>query len=92
MLARQHEIQRTGRSQGQAVWQCASLRGTSENHVLGGMLLYDGQEEEVATGIQRVAQMRRHRPPTTPRRGSMVEPSGVSPTYAQDNPLSPLPP
>ena len=60
--------------------------------VLGRVFLHDGQAEEVAARIQTVAQVRCDRPPTTPRTGSMVEPSGVSPAYAQDNPLSSLPP
>ena len=38
------------------------------------------------------SKVRCDRPPTTPWTGSMVEPSGVSPAYAQDNPLSSLPP
>ena len=50
-LACQHEIQRVGGSQGQAVWQMVALRRASENHVLGGVFFYHGQAEEVATGI-----------------------------------------
>lgn len=47
----QYEIQRVGESQRQAVLQEFTLWGTSEDHVLGGVFLHDGQAEEVAEGI-----------------------------------------
>ena len=81
-LACQHEIQRTGGSQGHAVWQELTLRSTGQDYVLGGMLFHHGQAEEVAARIQRVAEVRCHMPPTTSRRGSMVESGGVPVAYS----------
>ena len=91
-LACQHEKQSTSGSEGQAVWQGVAFSGTSEDYVLGGMLLHRGEAKEVATGIERVAQLQRHRFPTTPRRRLTVESGSVAPVYAQRKPLSPLPP
>ena len=92
MLTRHHEIQGTRGPQRQAVWQVVALRGAVKDYVLGLVFYDDGQAEEGAAGIQRVAQMRCDRPPTTPRQRSMVESSGGSYSCSQDIPLSPLPP
>ena len=79
-------IRRTSRLVG-----CCPLK-CSARLCFGWMLYHHGQAKEVAEGIYRVAQVRCHRPAIAPRRGSMVDPRGVSPTYAQNNPLSPLSP
>ena len=64
----------------------------SQDYVLGRVFCDYGQAEEGATRIQRVAQVRCRRPPTTPRTGSVVEPGAGSFTCSQKIPLSPLPP
>ena len=75
-------IRRTSRLVG-----CCLLRYKSRL-CFGWNVFYHGQAKEVAAGIQRVDQVRCYRPATTPRTGSVVEPSGFSPAYSQDNPLS----
>ena len=95
MLARHHEIQGTRGPQRQAVWQVVAVRGASENHVLGRVLYDHGQAKNSTARIQRVTEMRRHRPPTIPWQRSKVERSGGSYSCSQDialSPLSPLPP
>ena len=69
-----------------------ALGSASKNHVLGGVHAHQRQTKEGESRIQRVAQVRCDRLPTTPWRGSMVEPSDKAVTYAQEKWLSPLPP
>ena len=46
-----HGLPRVGGSQEQTVWSRVALGGASENHVLGPLLLHDGQAQEGGAGV-----------------------------------------
>ena len=87
-----HGLPRVGRSPEQAVWQRAALGSASQDYVLGPLFLHHGPTKEGGAGVQGVAQVRLDRLATTPGRGPMLEPSGVSFACTPEKWLSPLPP
>ena len=86
-----HGLPRVGRPPKQTVWQRAPVGNTSEDHVLGGVFLHDGQTQESGARVQWVAQMRHNRVSQAPRRRPDLEPSDRANACSQDQWVPPLP-
>ena len=86
-----HGLSRVSRPQEQTVWQRAPVGGASEDHVLGGVFLHDGQAQKSGARVQRVAQMRHDRVSQAPRQRPDLEPSDRAIACPQDQWVSPLP-
>ena len=85
-----HGLPRVGRPQEQTVWQRAPVGSASEDHVLGGVFLHDGQTQESGARVERVAHLRHDRVSQTPRRRFALEPSDRANVCSQDQWVSPL--
>ena len=87
----QHGLPRVGRPQEQTVWQRAPVGSASEDHVLGGVFLHDGQAQKSGARVRGVAQMRHDRVSQAPRQRPDLEPSDRAIACPQDQWVSPLP-
>ena len=86
-----HGLPRVGRPQEQTVWQRAPVRSASEDHVLGGVFLHDGQTQKNGARVERVAHLLHDRVSQAPRRRPDLEPSDRANAYSQDQWVPPLP-
>ena len=86
-----HGLPRVSRPQEQTVWPCVAVRSASEDYVLGGVFLHDGQAQKSGARVQRVAQMRHDRVSQAPRQWPDLEPSDRAIACSQDQWVPPLP-
>ena len=80
-----HGLPWVGGPQKQTVWPRIAPRSASQDYVLGGVFLYDGQTEEGGARDQRVAPMYPDKFSQNPGRVSSVEPSDRANAYPSDH-------